>query len=97
VLAATSAPDGSSGSYSATALSPTGTWSAGGSTGAFSYSYPLNVPAAIGGATPNPELSYDSSSQDGRTSGTNNQSSWLGDGWGTSESYIERSYKNCGD
>ncbi|WP_285681346.1 hypothetical protein, partial [Kitasatospora phosalacinea] len=41
VLAATSAPDGSSGSYSATALSPTGTWSAGGSTGAFSYSYPL--------------------------------------------------------
>ncbi|MFD0563859.1 hypothetical protein ACFQ2M_18950 [Kitasatospora saccharophila] len=97
VLAATSAPDGSSGSYSATTLSPTGTWSAGGSTGAFSYSYPVKVPAAIGGATPNPELSYDSSSQDGRTSGTNNQSSWLGDGWNSGESYIERSYKNCAD
>ncbi|WP_145904487.1 RHS repeat-associated core domain-containing protein [Kitasatospora viridis] len=95
VLAATSSPTGSSGTYTATSLSPTGTWSAGGNTGAFTYSYPVQVPKAIAGATPDVSLSYDSSSQDGRTAGTNNQSSWLGDGWSSSESYIERSYKSC--
>ncbi|MFJ1753010.1 RHS repeat-associated core domain-containing protein [Kitasatospora sp. NPDC088134] len=95
VLAATSAPDGSSGSYSATSLAPSGTWTAGGNTGAFSYSYPTKVPAAVAGASPDLSLSYDSSSQDGRTSGTNNQSSWLGDGWSSSESFVERSYKSC--
>ncbi|MDH6137163.1 RHS repeat-associated protein [Kitasatospora sp. MAA4] len=95
VLAATSSADGSAGSYSATSLSPAGTWSAGGATGAFNYAYPIKVPGAIAGATPDVSLSYDSSSQDGRTAGTNNQSSWLGDGWSSDSSFIERSYKSC--
>ncbi|MGW6706418.1 RHS repeat-associated core domain-containing protein [Streptomyces sp. NPDC054956] len=95
VLAATSSADGSSGSYSATSLSPAGAWSAGGSTGAFAYAYPIKVPKALAGASPDVSLSYDSSSQDGRTAGTNNQSSWLGDGWSSGESFVERSYKLC--
>jgi RHS repeat-associated protein len=97
VLAATSGPSGSSGDYSATSLSPAGTWSAGGNTGSFDYSYPIAVPASIAGSTPNVDLSYDSSSQDGRTEGTNNQSSGLGDGWTSAENYIERSYQTCSD
>jgi RHS repeat-associated protein len=97
VLAATAGTDGSSGTYAATSLSPAGTWSAGGNTGSFSYSYPIQVPAAIGGGAPTVELSYDSSSQDGRTEGTNNQSSWIGDGWTSTESYVERTYQSCSD
>jgi len=97
VLAATSGTGGVSGTYSATSLSPAGTWAAGGNSGAFTYAYPIAVPAAIGGATPNVDLSYDSSSQDGRTEGTNNQSSWIGDGWDAADSYVERSYESCSD
>ncbi|MFB7513186.1 RHS repeat domain-containing protein [Streptomyces sp. NPDC056144] len=97
VLAATSTADGSAGSYEATSLSPTGTWSAGSNTGGFTYKYPIAVPPAVGGPTPDVSLSYDSSLQDGRTNATNNQSSWLGDGWTSSESYIERSYRPCAD
>ncbi|MFY4718515.1 RHS repeat domain-containing protein [Streptomyces sp. LaBMicrA B280] len=97
VMAATSDTSGSSGDYSATSLSPAGTWATSGNTGAFTYSYPIAVPAAIGGAPPNVDLSYDSSDQDGRTEGTNNQSSWLGDGWSTTENFVERTYKPCSD
>ncbi|MGW0769680.1 RHS repeat-associated core domain-containing protein, partial [Streptomyces sp. NPDC002676] len=97
VMAATAGTSGSSGDYSATSLSPSGTWSTSGNTGAFTYSYPITVPAAIGGSPPKVDLSYDSSGQDARTEGTNNQSSWLGDGWSTTESFVERTYKACSD
>ncbi|MFJ8141202.1 polymorphic toxin-type HINT domain-containing protein [Streptomyces sp. NPDC096013] len=97
VMAATSGTSGSSGDYSATSLSPGGSWSTSGNTGAFTYSYPISVPAAIGGTVPNVDLSYSSASQDARTEGTNNQSSWLGDGWTSAENYVERTYKSCGD
>ncbi|MFJ5029498.1 RHS repeat domain-containing protein [Streptomyces sp. NPDC088560] len=97
VMAATSGTSGSSGDYSATSLSPGGSWSTSGNTGSFGYSYPISVPPAIGGAAPKVDLSYDSSSQDTRTEGTNNQSSWIGDGWTSSENYIERTYKACND
>ncbi|MGW5256488.1 RHS repeat domain-containing protein [Streptomyces sp. NPDC004012] len=97
VMAATAGTSGSSGDYSATSLSPGGSWSTSGSTGAFTYSYPIAVPSAIGGAAPNVDLSYSSSSQDARTEGTNNQSSWLGDGWTSTENYVERTYKSCQD
>jgi RHS repeat-associated protein len=97
VLAATSGPSGSSGDYSATSLSPAGTWSASGNTGSFDYSYPIAVPASVAGSTPNVDLSYSSSSQDGRTEGTNNQSSGIGDGWASADNYIERSYQACSD
>ncbi|MER5528654.1 RHS repeat-associated core domain-containing protein [Streptomyces sp. NPDC002677] len=97
VMAAAAGSSGPAGDYSATSLSPAGSWSTSGNTGAFTYSYPVTVPAAIGGVTPQVGLSYDSSSQDARTEGTNNQSSWLGDGWSSTESYVERTYKPCDD
>jgi hypothetical protein len=95
VLAATSSASSSVGSYSATSLSPAGTWSAGGSSGGFTYSYPISVPPTVGGSAPNVTLAYDSASVDGRTSATNAQASWIGDGWDYSPGYIERSYQPC--
>ncbi|SEE25912.1 polymorphic toxin-type HINT domain-containing protein [Streptomyces sp. Ag109_O5-10] len=97
VMAATSGTSGASGDYSATSLSPGGSWSTSGNTGAFTYSYPISVPPAIGGAVPNVDLAYSSAGQDARTEGTNNQSSWLGDGWTSAENYVERTYKSCRD
>ncbi|WP_405883058.1 polymorphic toxin-type HINT domain-containing protein [Streptomyces sp. NBC_01136] len=97
VMAVASGTSGSSGDYSATSLSPGGSWSTSGNTGAFTYSYPISVPPALGGAVPNVDLSYSSASQDARTEGTNNQSSWLGDGWSSTENYVERTYKSCRD
>ena len=97
VLADTSSASGSSGSYSATSLSPGGTWSNSGNSGGFEYSYPISTPPAIGGLAPQVGLSYSSASQDARTEGTNNQSSWVGDGWDTNESYVERTYESCSD
>ncbi|MFE2719241.1 polymorphic toxin-type HINT domain-containing protein [Streptomyces mirabilis] len=97
VLAATAGTSGSSGDYSATSLAPGGSWSTSGNTGAFTYSYPIAVPPTLGGAAPNVDLSYSSASQDARTEGTNNQSSWLGDGWSSTDSYVERTYKSCDD
>ncbi len=95
VLAADSTASGSVGTYAATSLSPSGAWSAGGNSGAFTYSYPVTVPPSSAGSAPNVTLSYDSGSVDGRTSATNSQASWLGDGWDYTPGYIERSYQPC--
>ncbi|NGO79886.1 hypothetical protein G6045_30130 [Streptomyces sp. YC504] len=95
VLAVTAAADGSEGSFKATSLSPAGAWSAGGNSGGFGWSVPLGVPSVPGGLQPKVELSYNSSSVDGRTSSTNNQTSWIGEGWDYSPGYIERSYASC--
>jgi RHS repeat-associated protein len=95
------APDTSSastsggGSYSATSLSAAGSWSAGGSTDAFTYSYPIAAPAVPGGLAPSLSLAYDSQSLDGLTSNTNNQAGDFGDGWDLTDSYIERGYASC--
>ncbi|QMU74868.1 hypothetical protein GXW83_02855 [Streptacidiphilus sp. PB12-B1b] len=97
VIAADSGVSGSSGTYSATSLSPGGTWSESGNTGGFTYSYPIQTPPAVGGLAPQVGLSYDSSSQDARTEGTNDQSSWVGDGWDSMNNYIERTYEACSD
>ncbi|MGW7409720.1 polymorphic toxin-type HINT domain-containing protein [Streptomyces sp. NPDC054833] len=97
VLAATAAASGTSGTYSATSLSPSGKWGTSGNTGAFTYSYPISVPSAVGGDTPDVALSYNSASIDGRTSATNNQASWIGDGWDYSPGFVERSYRSCAD
>ncbi|NUT98149.1 MAG: hypothetical protein HOY78_39670, partial [Saccharothrix sp.] len=96
VLAATAEGDSGSGDYTATPLSPAGTWTAGGSSGAFTYSYPIKLPAALGGQTPQLALSYSSASVDGATSATNNQPTWVGDGWSlTAGGFVERTYKPC--
>ncbi|MFD9744759.1 polymorphic toxin-type HINT domain-containing protein [[Kitasatospora] papulosa] len=96
-LAAVADAAGSSGSFKATPLQPSGTWSAGGSTGAFTYSYPIGVPAVPGGLQPSVSLAYSSQSVDGRTAASNNQTSWIGDGWSWSPGFIERRYKSCND
>ncbi|MFF5076330.1 polymorphic toxin-type HINT domain-containing protein [Actinoplanes sp. NPDC000266] len=97
VLAASAAASGATGDYKATSLSPGGSWSTSGNTGSFVYNYAIATPPAIGGEAPAVSLNYSSGSQDARTSGTNNQSSWVGDGWSTPESYVERTYKSCDD
>lgn len=95
VVAATTASDGSGGSFSATPLSEAGSWQAGGSSGAFTYAYPISVPPVPGGLAPQITLNYDSQATDGLTSSTNDQASWIGDGWDYSPGYVERGYQSC--
>ena len=88
---------GPSGNFSATTLQPSGSWSAGGSSGSYDYSYPLTVPDSPSSLSPKLSLDYDSGSVDGQTSTTNSQSSWIGDGWSLPDSYIEQSFIPCSD
>jgi hypothetical protein len=88
---------GAAGSYTATTLKPSGSWSAGGNTGEFSYSYPITVPPAASSMVPSVGLSYDSGRLDGQTAATQAQAGWLGDGWSTPENFIEQSYVPCAD
>ncbi|MFJ2095209.1 RHS repeat domain-containing protein [Streptomyces sp. NPDC087901] len=97
LLAAAADSSGSGGDYSSTPLSPTATWEAGGSTGDFTWNYPLRVPPATAGPSPNLSISYNSASVDGRTAGENNQTSVIGEGFSITESYIERKYASCKD
>ncbi|MEU0529104.1 RHS repeat-associated core domain-containing protein [Amycolatopsis tolypomycina] len=84
------------GDFTATDLKPAGSWSAGGSSADFDYSYPIGTPAALGRTAPSVSLNYSSSSVDGLTSATNNQASGVGDGWSLSGGgFIERRYKSC--
>jgi RHS repeat-associated protein len=95
LVGVSSANAGSQGDYAATSLSPSGSWQAS-ATGGFTYSYPIDVPAAIGGNAPSVAFSYDSQSVDGETSARNAQASWIGDGWNYQPGFIERSYRRCG-
>ncbi|MQY40934.1 hypothetical protein SRB17_89680 [Streptomyces sp. RB17] len=97
LLAATADSSGPSGDFGASPLGPSATWEAGGSTGDFNWSYPLRVPPATAGPAPNLAISYNSGSVDGRTSSENNQTSVVGEGFGITESYIERKYGSCKD
>lgn len=99
VLAATAGPSGSNGDFGATSLSPSDSWSVSGSSGSFAWSYPITSPpaAADSDVVPDVALSYNSGSIDGRTSTTNNQSSWVGEGWDYSPGYIERTYRPCAE
>ncbi|MER6105758.1 RHS repeat-associated core domain-containing protein [Streptomyces sp. NPDC001832] len=97
VTAAAAAPASGSGDYKATPLTASSSWEAGGSSGAFTWSYPISVPPAAAGPAPSLSLSYDSGSTDGRTANTNNQGSMLGEGFDLTSSYIERKYGSCED
>ncbi|MET9777481.1 polymorphic toxin-type HINT domain-containing protein [Streptomyces sp. NPDC006367] len=103
VLAVTAASAGSgqspkgAGDYSATQLSASSSWEAGGNSGAFTWSYGFTMPPAAAGPVPPLSLSYDSGSVDGRTATTNNQTTTVGEGFTLTESYIERSYGSCDD
>ncbi|ADB31374.1 YD repeat protein [Kribbella flavida DSM 17836] len=91
----TSASSGSTGDYRATSLAPSAQWQVSNSGGGFTWSYPFRTPPVPGGLAPDLAATYSSQASDGRTVATNNQSSWLGEGWDLSQGFIERSYKAC--
>ncbi|MFG2294992.1 RHS repeat-associated core domain-containing protein [Streptomyces sp. NPDC048603] len=95
MISATAGADGANGTYKATSLSASGSWQAGGSAGDFSWSYPLDIPASLGGPSPSLSLGYSSSTIDGRTNASQQQTSWVGDGWDLASNYIERSFTPC--
>jgi len=98
VYALTSAPSGSTGDFTASTLSPAAKWQVSAQTGDFSWSYPLRVPPSLGGPLPQLALTYSAGSVDGRTVSTNNQPSWVGEGFDfTPGGFIERKYKSCND
>ncbi|WHP16203.1 RHS repeat-associated core domain-containing protein [Cellulomonas sp. ES6] len=97
LMAVTAGSSGSTGNWSATPLSPSATWQVSGQTGAFSWSYPMRVPPTSGGPQPDLALSYSSGSLDGRVASTNNQTSWIGDGWDLDAGYVERKYQPCSE
>jgi RHS repeat-associated protein len=98
MLGVMAAESGPTGDFSATKLQPSSTWSAGGSSGGFTWSYPVRVPPGVGGPTPQVGLSYSSQSVDGRHAATNNQPSWVGEGFEAwPGGYIERRYLSCAD
>jgi RHS repeat-associated protein len=97
VVAAAAGPSGSSGDFTATTLKPSGTWSAGGSSGDFTWSYPISLPPPAAGSPPQVSLDYDSASVDGETAQTDNQSSMVGEGFALDDNYIERTYTDCAD
>ncbi|MEN3360478.1 MAG: hypothetical protein V7637_4460 [Mycobacteriales bacterium] len=90
-------PSGSAGSFAATTLSPSSVWAAGGVSGDFGWTYPIRVPPAPGGLAPQVELGYSAQSVSGRTAATNNQPSWLGEGFDYAPGSIDRAYKACAD
>ncbi|GAA1394193.1 RHS repeat-associated core domain-containing protein [Catellatospora coxensis] len=97
LFALTAGDASSQGDYSATKLSPSSSWSTAKSTGGFSWSYPIRVPQTPSGFGPQITLGYSSQSVDGRTAASNNQGSWIGEGFSYEPGYIERRYKPCAD
>ncbi|WP_405584963.1 RHS repeat-associated core domain-containing protein [Streptomyces sp. NBC_01190] len=95
VLAAASAAAGGGGNFAATSLQQSSTWQAGGSSDGFDWSYPIVTPTVPGGLAPKVSLDYNSQSQDGLTSSTNNQASVIGDGFDYDPGFVERSYQSC--
>ncbi|MBB4959612.1 RHS repeat-associated core domain-containing protein [Micromonospora polyrhachis] len=94
LYAVLAAPSGSTGSFSAAELTPSARWQVGLQSGDFTWSYPLKVPVMPG---PKPELalSYSSGGVDGRMGSSNNQPSWVGEGFDLAPGYIQRSYRPC--
>ncbi|MEU0674286.1 polymorphic toxin-type HINT domain-containing protein [Streptomyces sp. NPDC006172] len=97
VYALAAGDSSSKGDYKATSLAPSASWSVSNSSGAFSWDYPLRTVPTPGGLVPTIGLGYSAQSADGRTSATNNQGSWIGEGFGYEPGYIERSYKPCSE
>ncbi|MBC8090372.1 MAG: type IV secretion protein Rhs, partial [Pseudonocardia sp.] len=97
LVALAASESGGAGDFAATSLAPSATWQAGGSTGDFSWSYGLRTPPAAGGPAPSLSLAYSSGSVDGRTASTNNQPSWVGEGFDMGSGFIERKYVSCAE
>ncbi|HEV2885884.1 MAG TPA: RHS repeat-associated core domain-containing protein [Jatrophihabitans sp.] len=97
MLALAAGSGGNDGDYAASPVAASSSWSAGGNAGDFSWSYPMRTPPALGGPQPAVSLSYSSSSVDGRSATTNNQPSWLGEGFDYQPGFVSRGYKPCAD
>lgn len=97
VMALSAGSSGPTGDWSATPLSPSATWQVSAQTGAFSWSYPMRVPPGVGGPQPQLALNYSAASLDGKVVTTNNQTSWIGEGWSLETGYVERKYVSCSD
>lgn len=97
VVAAVDSGSGAKGDFTATPLASAGSWSAGGSSGAFTYTYSVTSPTVPAGPTPTVAFQYNSQVVDGRTSVSNNQASWIGDGWDYNPGSIETTYRSCSD
>ncbi|WP_347670156.1 RHS repeat-associated core domain-containing protein [Micromonospora sp. B11E3] len=90
-------PTSGAGSFAASSLAPSSSWSHGGASGGFQWSYPMRTPPGPGGPAPSLALSYSSQSVDGRQAATNNQPGLIGEGFDYSPGFIERQYKACAD
>ncbi|WP_245685131.1 polymorphic toxin-type HINT domain-containing protein [Streptomyces exfoliatus] len=97
VVGAVDSGAGNGGSFKATPLASSGKWSAGGSSGAFTWSYPLVIPPTPAGPAPNVSFNYSSQTVDGKTSVSSPQASWIGEGWDYDPGHIERRYRACKD
>ena len=97
VLAATSTATGANGTYAASSLKSSDSWTTSGNSGSFEWSYPLETPSSLGSGGTTLSLAYDSGAVDGRTTVSNGQTSMVGEGFdlGGASSYIETSYKPC--
>lgn len=99
VIAATDSTgqEGGAGGNYASTLSSAGSWGQSGSSGDFTYTYKVESPAASTSLAPDASLSYDSGSVDGKTANTQAQSSWVGDGWTTQDSFVTQEFTPCSD
>ncbi|MFC9267569.1 sugar-binding protein, partial [Streptomyces zhihengii] len=97
LVALAAGPSSGQGSYKATSLAPSASWSVANSSGGFSWNYPMRTVPTPGGLSPTVGLGYSSQSADGRTAVTNNQGSWVGEGFSYDAGFIERRYKPCSD
>ncbi|MFW6638494.1 RHS repeat-associated core domain-containing protein [Nocardiopsis algeriensis] len=97
LFAVTSTPSGGYGDYSATDLSASSSWNVNTQAGDFSWSYDLTTPPAPSSLAPAIGLSYSSGGVDGRIVTSNNQTSWIGDGFSYAPGSIERRYSACVD
>ncbi|WP_419702819.1 RHS repeat-associated core domain-containing protein [Promicromonospora sp. NFX87] len=96
-FAVTAGTSSGSGDWGATPLSSASSWSVSGGTGSLGWSYPIQVPSPAAGPSPELAIGYSSASLDGRVSSTNNQSSWVGDGWDMTSGFVERRYVPCSE
>ncbi|MFG2912346.1 RHS repeat-associated core domain-containing protein [Kitasatospora sp. NPDC048298] len=96
-LAVEAEAKGSGGDFSASPITPSASWQAGGNAGNFTYGYTAELPSTLAGPAPDVSLGYDSSAVDGKTASTNAQPSWVGEGWDWNPGSIVRSYKGCKD
>jgi RHS repeat-associated protein len=95
VVALAAGTSSETGDFSRTNLAQSASWQAGGSAGAFSWSYPIEVPPVPGGLTPPVSVGYSSAAVDGQTANDNVQPGWLGEGFSLDPGFIERRYRPC--